>query len=110
MPDLVPDDRIELPLPALDGLQPGESWQVHRAILSVTNDKRLVVPRTLDADDVKPKPEQAVVISRDSDGTWCADLTSLAPGYRIKPVPMQDLLARTNQLQKQYITIEKIRW
>jgi len=78
-------------------------------MLSVTNKKHLVVLKKTMWEKEDLTPKERVVISRDPDGTWCADLTGVGD-YRIKPLPMQDLLTDNERLDTLYITIEKIRW
>jgi hypothetical protein len=109
VPDLVPENRIEQPPAQLGDLKPGQSMVVHRARLSVTNGKQLVLLKKTvwEKDDLTP--QEKVVISRDTEGTWCADLSGVGD-YRIKRLPMQDLLTDNEQFETLFITIDKIRW
>jgi hypothetical protein len=74
---------------------------VRRARLSVTNGKHLVLlKKTMwEKDDLTP--QEKVVISRDSEGTWCADLSGVGDWIQNRFLSKADF-------EMLLITVEKI--
>jgi hypothetical protein len=108
MPDLVPEDRIEVKKRYVRDLQPGESVKVHPVAFSVTPERHLAILKNLELDGpaFRLGSKGACRIGREADGTWCADLRDSDKAFRFESISRKEM----DSGEEFYVIIDKLLW